>query len=440
MNWFFSNGNGTSVKGGFFTVTDIRTLARKARRASHVAAQVSSAEKNAVLIAWADAVDRLRPTLLEANRRDVETAAAKGLSGPMLDRLTLTDKIIDGMVASLREVAALPDPVGEITDMIRRPNGLMVGRMRIPLGVIGIIYEARPNVTSDAAALCLKAGNAVVLRGGSEALRSNLALGEVLRETLERRGLPPEIVTIVPTPDRDVMLEMLKLEDDIDLVIPRGGEGLIRFVAENSRIPVIKHYKGVCHAYFDETADPAVAVPVIVNGKVQRPSACNASETLLVHRAATDCLVPAVRELVSAGVEIRGCRETLELLKAAGFESDRVFPAADGDFGTEFLDLILAVKIVASFDEAVEHIRRHGSSHTETIVTTHHGRAMRFVREVNSSVVLVNASTRFADGHQLGLGAEIGISTTKLHAFGPMGIRELTTQKFVVLGDGQIRD
>jgi glutamate-5-semialdehyde dehydrogenase len=337
------------------------------------------------------------------------------------------------MAAGIEEVAALPDPVGEVERMARRPNGLWVGRMRIPLGVIGIIYESRPNVTADAAALCVKSGNAVVLRGGSEAIHSNAAIVAVLREALSFAGLPADAVSFVDRTDRAAIDEMLKAEESIDLIIPRGGEGLIRSVAEKSRIPVIKHYKGVCHIYVDENADLAQAIPVCINAKVQRPGVCNAMEALLVHEAAAPAFLPAAAaELAKHGVEIRGCPRTCALVPFAK-------PAREDDWGTEFLDLVLAVRVVPSMEAAMEHIRRHGSLHTEAILTRDHGRAMRFLREVDSSLVLVNASTRFNDGFQLGLGAEIGISTTKIHAFGPMGLAELTTTKFIAFGDGQTR-
>jgi glutamate-5-semialdehyde dehydrogenase len=351
----------------------------------------------------------------------------------MLDRLLLTDARIRQMADGIEEVIALPDPVGEVLKMWRRPNGLWVGRMRIPLGVIGIIYESRPNVTADAAALCVKSGNAVVLRGGSEAIRSNTAIARILRDALSESGLPDDSVSIIERTDRSAIDCMLAAEEFIDLIIPRGGEGLIRSVAEKSRIPVIKHYKGVCHIYVDEDADIGQAVQVCVNAKVQRPGVCNAMETLLVHEKAAPGFLPAVAsELVRSGVELRGCPKTLRLLPQAG-------PASEEDWGTEYLDLILAVKVVSSMEEAMEHIRRYGSLHTEAILTKDHARAMRFVREVDSSLVLVNASTRFNDGFQLGLGAEIGISTSKIHAFGPMGLEELTTTKFIAFGDGQVR-
>jgi glutamate-5-semialdehyde dehydrogenase len=343
------------------------------------------------------------------------------------------EKTIQSMAEGVREVAALPDPVGEVTGMWKRPNGLMVGRVRIPLGVIGFIYESRPNVTVDAASLCLKAGNVVILKGGSEAIHSNLILADILREALEETGLHQKAIQVIPTTEREAVGILLGLDDYVDIIIPRGGEGLIRFVAENSRIPVLKHYKGVCHIYVDEFADLGIATNVCFNAKVQRPGVCNAMETMLVHeKIASDFLPPMMRNFQDAGVEIRGCPKTLDLIPDAK-------PANESDWPAEFLDLILAVKIVSSMDEALEHIDTYSSDHTEAIITRDYARSQRFLAEADSSVVLVNASTRFNDGYELGLGAEIGINTSKLHAFGPMGLEELTTTKFVVYGDGQIR-
>ncbi len=411
----------------------VEKVCRAAKAASAEIGRAGTAAKNAALAAMAKGLRGQAARLKEENRKDMDAGRAKGLSVAMLDRLELTDARIEQMAAGIEEVAALPDPVGEVERMARRPNGLWVGRMRIPLGVIGIIYESRPNVTADAAALCVKSGNAVVLRGGSEAIRSNAAIAAVLRDALSFAGLPADAVSIIAQTDRAAIDEMLKAEDFIDLIIPRGGEGLIRSVAEKSRIPVIKHYKGVCHIYVDENADLGQAIPVCLNAKVQRPGVCNAMETLLVHEKAAPAFLPAAAaELAKHGVEIRGCPRTCELVAFAK-------PAREEDWGTEFLDLVLAVRVVPSMEAAMEHIRRHGSLHTEAILTRDHARAMRFVREVDSSLVLVNASTRFNDGFQLGLGAEIGISTTKIHAFGPMGLVELTTTKFIAFGEGQIR-
>jgi glutamate-5-semialdehyde dehydrogenase len=411
----------------------VEQACRAAKEAAALLGRADSSKKNAALAGMAKGLRGRSEWLKAENRKDMDAGKARGLSDAMLDRLLLTDERIRQMADGIEEVIALPDPVGEVLKMRRRPNGLLVGRMRIPLGVIGIIYESRPNVTADAAALCVKSGNAVVLRGGSEAISSNTAIARVLRDALPEGGLPEDAVSIISRTDRAAIDCMLAAEDYIDLIIPRGGEGLIRSVAEKSRIPVIKHYKGVCHVYVDENADLRQAVSVCINAKVQRPGVCNAMETLLVHEKAAPEFLPAVAsELTKNGVELRGCPNTLRLVPQAR-------PAADGDWGAEYLDLILAVKIVSSMDEAMEHIRRHGSLHTEAILTRDHARAMRFVREVDSSLVLVNASTRFNDGFQLGLGAEIGISTTKIHAFGPMGLEELTTTKFIAFGDGQVR-
>jgi glutamate-5-semialdehyde dehydrogenase len=408
-------------------------LARQAKQAARTMAVVSTGVKNDLLQRMATALEAQGNLLLAANELDLGAAREQGLAPAMLDRLALDQARIRAMADGLREVALLPDPVGEITGMWRRPNGLQVGRMRIPLGVIGIIYEARPNVTADAAALCLKSGNAVILRGGSEAFHSNGAIGRVLQAELARLGLPATALQVVPTSEREAMTELLTLEEEIDLIIPRGGEGLIRFVSEHSRIPVIKHYKGVCHTFVDASADYDMAEEICLNAKVQRPGVCNAMETLLIHKDIAETFVPRMAAaLQNRGVELRGCpvtREFAPTVRAAGPE----------DWGTEFLDLILAVRVVDDLAEAITHIQRYGSSHTEAIVTRDYGNANRFLREVNSGVVMVNASTRFADGNQLGLGAEIGISTTKLHSFGPMGLEDLTTRKFVVLGDGQIR-
>jgi glutamate-5-semialdehyde dehydrogenase len=351
----------------------------------------------------------------------------------MLDRLALDAKTLQGMADALHEVAALPDPVGEVTGMWKRPNGLQVGRVRIPLGVIGFIYESRPNVTVDAASLCLKAGNAVILKGGSEAIRSNLVLGQILGEALRETGLPAAAIQVIPTTEREATRILLQQEQDVDVIIPRGGEGLIRFVTDHSRIPVLRHYKGVCHVYVDEFADLAMASEICFNAKVQRPAVCNAMETMLVHERVAEAFLPAMlKRFRDAGVEIRGCPKTLNFMPDAR-------AAEPSDWPAEFLDLILAIRVVKGLDEALDHIETYSSNHTEAIVTNNYDRAQRFLEEVNSSVVLVNASTRFNDGNQLGLGAEIGINTSKLHAFGPMGLAELTTQKFIVYGNGQIR-
>ncbi|WP_225897389.1 glutamate-5-semialdehyde dehydrogenase [Desulfuromonas sp. AOP6] len=408
-------------------------LARAAKEAGRVLARLSSAVKDDLLRSMADALEQNTESLMTANEKDLAAARDKGMAPAMVDRLVLDEKRIGAMADGLREVAALPDPVGEITGMWRRPNGIQVGRMRIPLGVIGIIYESRPNVTADAAGLCLKSGNAVILRGGSEAIHSNAAIGDILRQQLEKLGLPKAALQVVPITDRAAVLELLKLEEEIDLIIPRGGEGLIRFVSENSRIPVIKHYKGVCHTFIDASADFDMAEKICVNAKVQRPGVCNAMETLLIHKDIAETFVPQIAAVMrSHGVELRGCPLTRSF-------APQIKAATEEDWSAEFLDLILAVRVVDDLDEAIAHIQRYGSLHTETIVTRDYENSQRFLREVNSSVVMVNASSRFSDGNQLGLGAEIGISTTKLHSFGPMGLEDLTTRKFVVLGDGQVR-
>jgi glutamate-5-semialdehyde dehydrogenase len=410
----------------------ILDIAQKARKAAILLAKANTKTKNNALRLMADMILEHSADILKANKKDV--AAAKGSGKAMVDRLTLSQKRINEMAVGIREVETLNDPVGEVIKMWKRPNGLTVGKMRIPLGVIGIIYEARPNVTADAASLCVKSGNAVILRGGKEAFHSNMKIAEILNLSLKKAGLPGECVQIIPIKEREAMVEMLKLEEYIDVVIPRGGEGLIRFVVENSKIPVIKHYKGVCHIFVDEGADIDMAVKISLNAKAQRPGVCNAMETLLVHEKIAAKFLPRVSNMLeSAGVELRGCSETRKILK-------NIKAAKPGDFGFEFLDLILAVKVVKDIDDAIVHINAFGSLHTESIITKDYGNAQRFINEVNSSTVIVNASTRFSDGFQLGLGAEIGISTTKIHAFGPMGLEELTTTKFIIYGNGQIRE
>jgi glutamate-5-semialdehyde dehydrogenase len=411
----------------------VESLAIAAKKASRKLAFESTTRKNNVLLRMADALVEQKEFIQAENEKDLVAGREKGLSAAMLDRLALTDKVIDAMIVGLHEVVALPDPVGEVEEMIRRPNGLMVGRMRIPLGVIGMIYESRPNVTVDAAALCLKAGNAVILRGGSESIYSNLALAKVLQDALASENINPAAIQVVPITDREAVNVLLSLEDQIDLIIPRGGEGLIRFVAQNSRIPVLKHYKGVCHAFVDNEADLNMAAEIVMNGKTQRPGVCNALETLLVHRGVAATFLPLIgSRLKDAGVEIRGCSQTREILAD-------VKEATEADWYAEFLDLILAVRVVDDLDAAMDHIDTYGSQHTEVIITADYTNAQRFIKEVDASAVMVNASTRFSDGGQFGLGAEIGISTTKLHAYGPMGLKELTARKFIVYGDGQVR-
>jgi glutamate-5-semialdehyde dehydrogenase len=411
----------------------IRQIATDAREASIAMARLSTVAKNSLLLAMADALESGSSGLIGENGKDLEAGRLKGLSVALLDRLMLDETRIKGMANALREVAALPDPVGEVTKMWKRPNELMVGKMRIPLGVIGIVYEARPNVTADAAALCLKAGNAVILRGGSEAIHSNRAIAAILKKEISSAGIPEGALAVIPFTEREGVLEMLKQEELIDLIIPRGGESLIRFVVEHSKIPVIKHYKGVCHLFVDADADHAMAEKIIINAKTQRPGVCNALETLLIHKDTAPEFVPRIAAaLGELNVELRGDSGFVKYAPAA-------HEASEQDWHEEFLDLILACKIVEDMDAAIDHINKYGSLHTEAIVTSDYANAQRFIREVNSSCVLVNASTRFADGGQLGLGAEIGISTTKLHSFGPMGLEDLTTTKFIVYGNGQVR-
>ncbi len=412
----------------------IQNMALAAKGASMQIAKCASAQKNEALLAIAAQLQDKAAYIKAENNKDVMRAKEMEIPAAMLDRLTISNATIQAMIKGLKEVAGLEDPVGSLSHTWLRPNGLQVSRMRIPLGVIGIIYESRPNVTIDAAGLCLKAGNAVILRGGSEALHSNKALAEAINQALGQTGFPENTIQVIPIRDRAAVNALLCQTEHIDLIIPRGGEGLIRFVADNSKIPVLKHYKGVCHVYVDDGANLKKAEEICFNAKVQRPGVCNAMETMLVHRSVAQNFLTAIaKRFDAAGVEIRGCPETCRLITGAK-------AAVPQDWPTEYLDLVIAVKVVDSMDQAIEHIENYGSDHTEAIVTSDYERAKRFVRQVDSSVVLVNASTRFNDGAQLGLGAEIGISTSKLHAFGPMGVEELTTTKFVVFGDGQIRE
>ncbi|PKN16973.1 MAG: glutamate-5-semialdehyde dehydrogenase [Deltaproteobacteria bacterium HGW-Deltaproteobacteria-6] len=411
----------------------VKKIAEDALAASRRLSHFSATIKNAALLRMADELIWHRDLILSENSRDVASAREKGLSAAMIDRLILKDATIEAMAQGLREVAALPDPVGSVTSMSRRPNGLLVGRMRIPLGVIGIIYESRPNVTVDASALCLKSGNAVILRGGSEAIHSNLAIASVLQDVLRESPLPDKSIQVIPFTDREAVSTMLQMDEHIDLIIPRGGEELIRAVVAQSRIPVIKHYKGVCHIFVDAGADIDMAVNICTNAKAQRPGVCNALETMLVHADIAQAFLPrAAESLQKAGVLLKGCEATRTILK-------NIDAATEEDWYAEYLDLILAVKVVPGIDAAIAHIEKYGSLHTESIITKDYTNSQRFLNEVNSSTVLVNASTRFSDGFELGLGAEIGISTTKLHAFGPMGLNELTTSKFIIYGDGQVR-
>lgn len=406
--------------------------ATRARGAAVTLAPASRADKDRALTAIADGLVAREAEILAANAEDVAEARAQGLDEAMIDRLLLDPARLRAMASAVREIALADDPVGEVLGMKRRPNGMRVGQVRVPLGVIAMIYEARPNVTIDAAALCLKSGNAVILRGGKEARRSNEVLGAVARSGLASAGLPEDAVQVIAPLGREETKVLVGLTGLIDLLIPRGGEGLIRFVAEHARVPVVQHYKGVCHLYVDASADLDMALALTENGKLSRPGVCNALECLLVHEAVASRLVPRLADLVARGLEVRGDPAVCALLAEAR-------PASPEDYGAEFLAKILAVRVVAGYDEALEHIRRYGSQHTEAICTNDHAAAERFLREVDASCVLVNASTRFNDGGQLGLGAEIGISTTKLHAFGPMGLASLTAMKWIVEGSGQVR-
>lgn len=412
---------------------EVQEMARRAKEVSRLLARFSTDTKNRALSEMADDLAKRQTLLIEENGKDLTAGEKAGLLPAMMDRLRMTPLVIQAMAKGLREVSRLPDPVGEIAKMWKRPNGLTVGRMRIPIGVIGIIYESRPNVTADAAGLCLKSGNAIILRGGSEAFHSNRAIVHILQKALSKTGIPEDAIQIFSRTEREAVREMLQLEEEIDLIIPRGGEALIRFVTEHSRIPVIKHYKGVCHIFVDETADQEMAMRVCLNAKVQRPGVCNAMETLLVHEKIAGSFLPKIAEdLKKEGVELRGCPETRKILYG-------IKEAKEEDWHEEYLDLILSIRVVGGIEEAIEHMATYGSLHTEAILTSDYLNAQRFLREVNSSCVLVNASTRFNDGYELGLGAEMGISTSKLHAFGPMGLEELTTTKFIVYGEGQIR-
>lgn len=408
--------------------------AKAAKEGARLLARASSKEKNNALLKMADALKKRKAELIKENKKDIAFAEKKGLSKAMIDRLALNDKRINEMAQGLIEVAELPDPVGEVIKMWQRPNGMVVGKMRVPIGVIGIIYESRPNVTADATSLCLKAGNAVILRGGSEAINSNKAIVKILRDAAKSEGLDEDAITFIDIPEREAVMEMLKLEGIIDLIIPRGGEGLIRTVTANSRIPVLKHYKGICHVFVDRAADLKMAEDICFNAKVQRPGTCNAMETMLVDKKIAKAFLPSmIKRFKDAKVSLKGCPETRKIDRSiASVKKD--------DFYMEYLDLILNVRVVKDMDEAMEHIAKYGSAHSDSIVTENYEKAMRFLREVDSSAVFVNASTRLNDGYQFGLGAEIGISTDKIHARGPMGLEELTCTKFIVLGDGQLRE
>ncbi|KAF1698250.1 glutamate-5-semialdehyde dehydrogenase [Pseudoxanthomonas jiangsuensis] len=413
--------------------SDIRTQALQAREAALAIAQLPTAAKDALLRAMAQALEDDAEAILAANARDIEAAAAKGTGSAMLDRLRLDPKRLRGVADALREVADLPDPVGQVTRAYDRPNGIHVERVRVPLGVIAMVYEARPNVTADAAALCLKAGNAVILRGGSEAIHSNTAIAASLKRALREAGLPEAVVTLVEDLRRETILELVQLNEIVDLAIPRGGEGLIRFVAEHARVPVIKHYKGVCHQYVDAPADLDLALDLLIDGKISRPAACNSLETLLVHaEVAAQFLPKAAQALRARGVELRGDARSRAIVADMA-------PATEEDYAAEYLDLILAVAVVDDLEQAIAHVQRYTSDHTEVIATSDPAHAARFVHALRSAVVMVNASSRFSDGGELGLGAEIGISTTRLHSYGPMGLDALTVERFVVRGEGQVR-
>ena len=415
------------------TADYMQTLGTQARAASREMARASTQLKNQALLAIADDIEAHRDSLKAANGRDMSRGEANGLDAALLDRLQLTDGRIDTMIEGLRQVAALPDPVGEITDMKYRPTGIQIGKMRVPLGVIGIIYESRPNVTIEAASLCLKSGNATILRGGSEAIESNKALAECIGRALEQTGLPAAAVQVVNTTDRAAVGALITMPEFVDVIVPRGGKGLIERISNEARVPVIKHLDGICHVYLDAECDPVKAVNIAINAKTHRYGTCNTMETLLVNSAIAEKLLPQLATAYAqAGVELRGCPRTCELLTSA-------IAATEEDWHTEYLAPILSVKVVDSMDDAIEHINHYGSHHTDSIITENYTLARRFLTEVDSSSVMVNASTRFADGFEYGLGAEIGISTDKIHARGPVGLDGLTSQKYVVLGNGEIR-
>ncbi len=412
----------------------VESIAKAAKTESYRLMEIPTDVKNNTLLKAAEIMDRERERIVEENRKDIESAEEKGLSKAMIDRLLLNERRIDGMIQVLKDVASLNDPVGEVIKMWKRPNGLRIGKMRVPLGVIGIIYESRPNVTVEAASLCIKSSNSVILKGGSEAINSNRVLVNILREAARESGYPEGAIQFIDTTERSAVAQMLKLDAYIDVIIPRGGEGLIRFVAENSTIPVIKHYKGVCHVFVDEFADLEKAWNICFNAKVQRPGVCNAMETMLVHSKVADEFMPTMIKLFKkANVELRGCERT------RSYDPEYIKPATEDDWYEEYLDLILAVKIVDSLDEAIDHINTYGSHHSDAIVTESYTNGMRFINVVDSAAVYVNASTRFTDGNVFGLGAEMGISTDKIHVRGPMGLEDLTIPKYIIFGNGQIR-
>ncbi len=411
----------------------MQTLGHEARQASRAIAKANTGTKNTALLAIADHLQNQRQGILDANQQDVDAGRKSGLEDALLDRLELTPKRFETMLAGLEQVAALPDPVGEISEMKYQPSGIQVGRMRVPLGVIGIIYESRPNVTVEAASLCVKAGNACILRGGSEAIRANQAIAEAIHAGLAESGLPQGLVQVVNTTDRAAVGELITMPEFVDVIVPRGGKGLIERISNESRVPVIKHLHGVCHVYIDDEADEKKALDIALNAKTQRYGTCNTMETLLISAAVADRLLPQLGQLYEdKGVELRGCDKTQAIISWAK-------PATEEDWETEYLAPILSIKVVSSIDEAIAHINHYGSAHTDAIVSENYSKSRKFITEVDSSSVMVNASTRFADGFEYGLGAEIGISTDKIHARGPVGLEGLTSQKYIVLGDGHIR-
>jgi glutamate-5-semialdehyde dehydrogenase len=411
----------------------MQQIGQAARDASHAVARAPTGVKNAALIAMAKSIRNSRAVLLAANAADITAAQADGLDAALIDRLTLTEKGIEAMAQGLEQVVALPDPVGEISDMKRRPSGIQVGKMRVPLGVVGIIYEARPNVTADAAALCLKSGNAAILRGGKEAFNSNQAIAACVRDGLAAAGLPPTAVQVIATTDREAVGYLIAMPEYVDVIVPRGGKGLIERISREARVPVIKHLDGNCHVYVDDAAAAAKALAIVENSKTQRYGTCNTAESLLIARAVAASQLPAIAAMLAThGVVIRGCAETQKLVPQAQ-------AATEEDYATEFLAPIISCKVVAGLDEAIAHIGKYSSHHTDAIITENYSHALRFLREVDSASVMVNASTRFADGFEYGLGAEIGISTDKFHARGPVGLEGLTSQKWIVLGDGEVR-
>ncbi|WP_457569378.1 glutamate-5-semialdehyde dehydrogenase [Desulfurobacterium sp.] len=414
---------------------EIRKIAEAAKKVSYKLTSISTDVKNRTLLKAAELIDAKRDIIKAENEKDLKAAEEKGLSKAMIDRLLLNEKRIKGMIDVLHDVAKMEDPVGSVIKMWKRPNGIKIGKMRVPLGVVGIIYESRPNVTVEAASLCIKSSNAIILKGGKEAINSNRVLVNILKEAAESEGFPPEAIQFVDTTDRSVVKEMVQLDEFIDVIIPRGGEGLIRFVAENSRIPVIKHYKGVCHVFVDKFADLEKAWNICFNAKVQRPGVCNAMETMLVHREIADGFMPEmIDRFKKAGVELRGCE------RSRAYDPEYIKEATEEDWYAEYLDLILAVKIVDSLEEAIEHINTYGSHHSDAIVTENYTNGMKFLNDVDSAAVYINASTRFTDGNVFGLGAEMGISTDKIHVRGPMGLEDLTIPKYIIFGDGQIRE